>query len=684
MAQLQSLITALQARPDWAGVSALAAALGDHRLLSAAEQDAARDAIESAAIALLGPADSPGVFNVVPESFDVPRVLAAGVGPRRRADYWRVKQQQLATYLAAPDDKTLAVTIFTMVVCDAVAESPAEALARFLDRLITVGPKRFWASMPAEAEDIGRLLARAGCGDGNLDGIRKRLASITEMVLNGSAAKAWVLLVGRTFFTSAWPLPFVDAIFDDVVLPILGRAAQRLDRPLLDCARFLDEKIAVEYVKQSESLARYERISMAAGPVLAGIGAAARGVLGVTAAETDPGPDQSLRVGFVLNTDARLAHAEVLVTFLRGLKTLTPTPIAPTVYVSEAGDGQSPLAHEVQALGAKYVQRPDDTGHPMAWLRDMAVRDGVSAMVFVSIKAYLAFAAGFRVAPVVVWWSMKYQVQWVPEIDSYLTVGDFFQEWRMVRGKMWRACRAAYPPLVDDNPTVTRSAFRARFGLTEHDVVLACIGREEKMLDPAYLDAVAAIMTACPETRFIWTGRPVRSAEVAAELEQRGIAGRCRHLGWLDDTKAAARALDIFVDSFPFASGFTALEAMAAGKPVVVLRTPEAMESSSATSLVAAYDGLTGRPDEQAEVRRLYTDSDGRSLLPYVATIPEYIALAVRMSRDAAYRDRVGAAGRAYAERFARDERTFAATTCRHLIDIVREKQMANGGVLRF
>jgi glycosyltransferase involved in cell wall biosynthesis len=232
--------------------------------------------------------------------------------------------------------------------------------------------------------------------------------------------------------------------------------------------------------------------------------------------------------------------------------------------------------------------------------------------------------------------------------------------------------------LTGEAGAAERRAFRAQHGLSDEHVVLACIGREEKMLDPAYIDAIGRVLDACPDARFMWAGRSAESPDVSALLRQRGIRDKCRFVGWLSDTKVAAQAMDIYADSFPFASGHTAYEAMAAGKPVVVLKTPEAIESSTATAIVPLYDGAIGTVADQEFTRRLFTDADGASLWPYVDTADLYVELIIGLVRDPGRRARAGAACRACVERFARDEVKFAETTSRHLIEIVRERLAGN------
>jgi glycosyltransferase involved in cell wall biosynthesis len=391
-----------------------------------------------------------------------------------------------------------------------------------------------------------------------------------------------------------------------------------------------------------------------------------------------------LRVGFVLHSKSRLAHTETLITFLRGLARLPSPPIEPLVYLAKVDSSVSELAATLAEFRAPLATLANAAPHPVAWLRDSAIQDGLAAMVFVSNTTNLAFAAGYGVAPVLVWWTMKYHSLELPGIDAYLSNGTFFDDWRVIDGRRWRSCRAALPPLTDATTAAEGRRFRAEHGLNDNHVILACIGREEKLLDARYIDALGRILEACPQARYMWSGREIRAGEVMDLMRQRGILDRCRFVGWLPNTKLAAQAMDIYADSFPFASGHTAYEAMAAGKPVVVLKTHEALESSSANSLVPAYEGHIGTPAEQAAVRALLTDTDGASLLPYVDTVDQYVDLAIRLVRDPHHRAKVGDACRLYVERFTRDEVTFAQSTCRHLLEIVKEKADAGGGTIAF
>jgi glycosyltransferase involved in cell wall biosynthesis len=302
-------------------------------------------------------------------------------------------------------------------------------------------------------------------------------------------------------------------------------------------------------------------------------------------------------------------------------------------------------------------------------------------MVFISLPVHICFASGLRVAPVVIWWSMKYHRLEIPELDGYLTIGGFFEDFREIGGQRWRACRSALPRSFD--PSLQASVeLRRQIGAESDAVILGCIGREEKMLGERYLETVAEIMKACPNTRFVWTGRAKRSGEVERRLAALGIGARSHFLGWLENTQAATQGIDVYLDSFPFASGHTAFETMSTGSPIVVLRSPEALETSTATAIIPAYEGRAGSASEQSGVRAIFTDSDGTSLLPYVDDVEAYVALSIRLIRDTDYRKRVGRACRAFVETYSPSEKAFAESTCRHIIEIVAEKTGKNSKLL--
>jgi glycosyltransferase involved in cell wall biosynthesis len=97
-----------------------------------------------------------------------------------------------------------------------------------------------------------------------------------------------------------------------------------------------------------------------------------------------------------------------------------------------------------------------------------------------------------------------------------------------------------------------------------------------------------------------------------------------RFLGHLSDVAPLLSMIDVYLASFPHSGGHSILEAMGAGKPVVVLRFPSDSHDNSGAELVG--------------VRELIAPGEA-----------DYIEIADRLLRTAAFRD---AQGKAMLDRF--------------------------------
>lgn len=684
---IRTQMSELALSPDWRKLGALIRAIDAAPSgIDSTLWPEALEAVEVGARKLSNPTGRDSEFNIGVELFAVPQCLARYPYKLRDDVYWRSKQLLLESRLTPDaDDRTLSFSIAALLICDSIRGPADEALGALIDRIGTKGPSRFMAGLIADAEGFRSLLINNGWLAPSPAPVRRALEAFAARLANlsGVEIRAWTGAVIKLFFSHVMPAWILDEVFTGAVVPILKRAADARDNDLIDVVVELENRIQTTYLKAVESATRFNTAHAALSPILYKIGQATRTAIGpMRDACFTASPSRPTRVAFFLHTAAVLAHTTNLFTFLRGLSHLTPRPIEPFIYVLESGlNIPEPMAAYHGSLAT--VRWPETRPrHPVVWIREVAERDGVAAVVFVSIPVFLSFAAGFGVAPALVWWAMKYHGLQSPGIDGYLTVGNFFDDELIIDGRQWRSSRMALPPLTGPDAEAQGASIRKKLDIKAGDVLLGCIGREEKLLDIRFMDALAEVLRQRPEARFMWTGRKLRVAQVRDLMAARGILDRCPFVGWLADTQAGAAAIDIFLDSFPFASGHTAYEAMAAGKPVLVLRTSEAIETSTATSLVPLFERAIGRQEDQDAVRAMFTDTDGSSLLPFPATIEDYVAMAVRLIKDVGFRSRVGSACRSYVERYARDEETCAQTTCRHLIEIVQDKVAAHGGTI--
>jgi glycosyltransferase involved in cell wall biosynthesis len=168
-------------------------------------------------------------------------------------------------------------------------------------------------------------------------------------------------------------------------------------------------------------------------------------------------------------------------------------------------------------------------------------------------------------------------------------------------------------------PTMSRNAARAHLGWPENARILLSVRRLVRRMGlDRLIEAMPAIVAACPESMLMIAGRGAEQAHLQSLAETCGVAANIRFLGFLpdEDLPLAYRAADINVVPSIALEGFglTAAEALAAGTPsmvtpigglpeVVAHLSPELVFASTevhdiAKGLIGALQN--GLPDENA------------------------------------------------------------------------------------
>lgn len=127
-------------------------------------------------------------------------------------------------------------------------------------------------------------------------------------------------------------------------------------------------------------------------------------------------------------------------------------------------------------------------------------------------------------------------------------------------------------PLALARRTVERSEAKRQLGLPPDSVlvVTAADGTKYRPIgETAFLDLVVPVVQQCPEAIFRAAG-PAPEGEWAAAAAATG--GRLQALGRLPSTALLQQAADVYVDSFPFSSLTSLLEAGSYGTPAVTFR----------------------------------------------------------------------------------------------------------------
>jgi glycosyltransferase involved in cell wall biosynthesis len=159
-----------------------------------------------------------------------------------------------------------------------------------------------------------------------------------------------------------------------------------------------------------------------------------------------------------------------------------------------------------------------------------------------------------------------------------------------------------------------RAAERARRGLADDELVVAVIASlEERKGHAVLLDAVAVL----PDLRLrvLCAGAGSRAAALAARRDALGLGGRVAFLGPVGNVAGLLAAADVVVmPSLQEGLGVAALEAMAAGRPLIASRAgglPEVVGNEVAGLLVEPGDA----PALAVALRRLAADPEAARAL---------------------------------------------------------------------
>lgn len=383
-----------------------------------------------------------------------------------------------------------------------------------------------------------------------------------------------------------------------------GKAAEAL---------MTESQVYNTFVKAVETEEHYERSMGLWREAMANLGRSYRAPLPPLAAGSPGG------VGFILPTGVVLGHTEVL------LRLLEKRAAGMRVHLYVLFGSSAEFEQRARALGVPVeIYRGTPEG-PAQWLRTRMAANGEDCAVWVSSPPTAHFMFAARVAPLQVFWTLRYHAVRLPEIDGYITYGSWGERTRTFHGQEWIVCPV--PLALDPRPPdpAQVEALRARFPERR---LLGTLAREEKIDSRPFLGAVAEILRRNPDCGYVWTGRePHRGIE--AFFREAGVGARCHFVGWVD-TPLYAAILDVFLETFPLGCGITGYQALGAGVPLVSYLDANTVFGMQYWNELAQKAG-----DPAAAPRELL---DGYPVL--VARSPaEYAELATRLLADEAFRD---------------------------------------------
>lgn len=420
----------------------------------------------------------------------------------------------------------------------------------------------------------------------------------------------------------------------------LGRFSYRLAKRLVS----RDPASAMDYFQRALFAGLVEDQTLAIGAVLEGWAAPA-------------GPDRVERpVARVAHVVGCLLEGHAPTTYLRTLvASLRQAGIESAVFTTEwaaswfFNPGQGPQSELVELRADVHVASVEGDFLERASRVANAVGDSGCPVAFyhASLSEQItARVAAFRPAPV------QINVNHGTEMDADLFDGRVHLFRNALERTRFGHRPSRWIPLASEiDQRLGRAVPVGRRAFGEASTISATFGNLYKVSGEDYLSTLSEILSRSPGHVHLFAGsgdpRPARDI-----LRKKGVLGQVRFVGHQSDVAALVGAIDVYVASFPHSGGHSIIEAMGAGKPVVVLGYPQDSHYNSGAEL-AGFDELIAA-DRATFVEiacRLIADEDYRGVVGRAARkrfeaefTPELLGIRYRDFIDNVLEDRPQAA----------------------------------------
>lgn len=435
----------------------------------------------------------------------------------------------------------------------------------------------------------------------------------------------------------------------------------------------LDIAIKFSFAQQPHTEEQSEYCDKLVRPVFRTMGIKLAGLAPLKQVYKRPSGHQIPRVAFVYDVVMnRSSPVVVLLNFFKGCLRCNGKVVQPVIYAFTSVTAD--VKKDIDSLGFELFDMKTESRAALyddvftdrfLYMAKHIRNNRIDAVVYVTTDAFLNLAGAFRILPVQLFWSMGFTYQQAPNIAAYIYNGTF-ERFMTANGRTWRIGRAG---LDWFNPELRKPGREFRQKNSTSEIVLAHLGRTQKINNEAFLNMLNEILVSRPQVGFLYTGH-VSIPRIDEFLSMKGVSERCKFVGSVDG-KMFVHAIDILLDSWPFGGGHSVCEAMMAGVAVVFYRYDYMKEPGALRSILLAYDGIAGTEAEQADVKRIFTGKNGRNLLLVADNPEQYRDMVHQLIDDPAFRSEVGEAGRIFTEKYLSDVNQMALSYSAHIIEAI-------------
>ena len=214
------------------------------------------------------------------------------------------------------------------------------------------------------------------------------------------------------------------------------------------------------------------------------------------------------------------------------------------------------------------------------------------------------------------------------DIDGLMTYGNIADKESVFLKDKWRTIPSSLDMPVKPSPD--HQELRKQFAKDDTHL-LATFGRIEKIRQKDFLRCVAGILRKVPKAVYLYTGYEDDS-DIASFFLAYNLADRIKFIGWVD-IDAYLPIVDLVLDSFPLATGITALKAMAYGKPVLSMGNAYSYMGRDIKPVIdqQVFKGFDAAKPVFFALKEKLSFMKGR---PYALDEQDYIAKAVAFLSD--------------------------------------------------
>ena len=477
-----------------------------------------------------------------------------------------------------------------------------------------------------------------------LNGVREELYKIVILNLNLNWHAHILTKIG---FDKSSEVAHVKAIATHLVSYF---ANQAYDQDEVDLAFFFEQEIYTNYITRIETEKAFghgmgltKEASLAAGRrSLEQLGPIDTSFL-----------NQKPIVAFFFHSASMLAHIEQIYGYLSvanadGFRDFTPILFCLSGRHSEFEQSFTNIGVKIVYLDVDSTKKPiNSLKNRFQYMRNKCQELRVDKIVWGCLAVNMPFVYSMRLANEQIWWSQKWQNLSFREIDKYI-YSFGMQNRQKIYGQEWLCAWFQRKKWLADIPIFDVMAIRAEF---HGKLILGSLARVDKISDPRYLATICKILKKNDNIIYLWAGR-AQEPFVTEYFKSEGVYNKTKFVGWVN-TDTYARVLDIMLDTFPAGNGVTAVQTMAASKPVVIFKSSDSIRTMDlliGTSGIKACD-RNEFVERTEQIFAIGPEQTG-GLYTCAETVEQYITLANELIEDPALRSRVGDAFKKFVDEF--------------------------------